>query len=124
MLHNRCLDWGLRKLKPGQNRDPDIEMLIRVNAHSRFTRQNRHLAEEGQLGDEEAPENHGPTAAGIFRRNHYIHRNYVGDPPAPLPVRGRGCGCGRGCGRGGGRGRGRGHGRGHGRVQGQGQVNL
>ena len=110
MLQNRCLDWGLRKLKPGQNRDPDIEMLIRVNAHSRFTRQNRHLAEERQLGDEEAPENHGPTAAGIFRRDQYIHRNYGGDPPAPLPVRGRGYG--------------RGHGRGRGRVQGQGQVNL
>ena len=30
------------------------------------------------------PENHGPTAAGIFRRDQYIHRNYRGDPPAPL----------------------------------------
>ena len=95
-------------------------MLIRVNAHSRFTRQNRHLTEEGQLGEEETPENHGPTADGIFRRDQYIHRNYSGDPPAPLPVHGRG----RGSGRGRGRGRGHGHGRGHGRVQGHGQVNL
>ena len=92
-----------------------MEMLIRVNAHSRFTRQNRHLADEGQLPEEEAVENHGPTAEGIFRRDQYIHRNYGGDPPAPLPVRGRG----RGGGGGGGGGRGRGHGRGAARGRGQ-----
>ena len=25
VLHNRCLDWGIRKLKPGENRDPTME---------------------------------------------------------------------------------------------------
>ena len=108
-----------------------MEMLIRVNAHSRFTRQNQHLADEGQLPEEEAVENHGPTAGGIFRRDQYIHRNYGGDPPAPLPVRGRGRGRGGGGGRGrggrrgrgggGGGGGGRGRGRGRGAARGRGQ---
>ena len=61
-----------------------MEMLIRINAHRRFTCQSRHLAEEGQLPEEDAPENHGPTAGGIFWRDQYINRNYVGNPPAPL----------------------------------------
>ena len=43
-----------------------MKMLIRINAHSCFTHQNRHLAEQGQLPEEDAPENHGPIAAGSF----------------------------------------------------------
>ena len=46
VLHNRCLDWGLRKLRRSQNRDPEHEMNIQVRAHMRFTRYNLEITAE------------------------------------------------------------------------------
>ena len=109
ILHNRCLDWGLRKLKPGQNRDPTNEMDILVEAAERFEKENGAI-DNDDLPDDPSPRgNYGPTHAGVIRRQTYIHRNYGGPPPA-TGCRGRG----RGRGRGGGRVRGRGRGQGRG----------
>ena len=65
MLHNRCIDWGLRKLRRGQNRDPEHEMNIQVRAHMRFTRYNREITAE-----EVPPE-----------RERYVFKNYGGPVP-------------------------------------------
>ena len=43
VLHNMCLDWGLRKLRPGQNKDPDHELDIRIEAQKLFNKHNPHL---------------------------------------------------------------------------------
>ena len=101
VLHNRCIDWGLRKLRRGHNRDPEHEMNIQVRAHMRFTRYNR------EISAEEVPperERYGSTHDGIVRRARYVFKNYGG----PVPrggvqgrqrgvgdhARGRGRGCG------------------------------
>ena len=111
VLHNRCLDWGLHKLKPGQNCDPTMEVDILVEAAGRFQEANQGI-EDDILPDDTPPRrNYGPTHAGVVRRQTYIHSNYGG--PAPQNV-------GRGTGRGRGRGRGHGRGRGRGRVGGRG----
>lgn len=85
VLHNRCLDWGLRKLKRGQNRDPEYEMNIQVRAHMRFTRYNRDIAQE-QLPPE--PQRYGTTNEGIVRRAQYVFTNYGGQAPE-VSLRGR-----------------------------------
>ena len=46
VLHNRCLDWGLRKLKPGENRDPTMEADILVQAAERFRDANEGVGED------------------------------------------------------------------------------
>ena len=103
VLHNRCIDWGLRKLKRGQNRDPEREMDIQVRAHMRFTMYNQEIAEE-DLPDE--AERYGAANEGIVRRAQYVFKNY-GGPTPQQGVLGRQRGPGRGRGRGQGRGRGR-----------------
>ena len=78
VLHNRCIDWGLRKLKRGQNRDLEHEMDIQVRAHMRFTMYNQEIAEE-DLPDE--AERYGATNEGIVRRAQYVFKNYGGPTP-------------------------------------------
>ena len=108
-MHNRCLDWGLRKLKPGENCDPTYEMDILVEAAEHFEKENGAI-DDNEIPDDPPPRrNYGPTHAGVIRRQSYIHRNYGGPPPTTGC-----CGRGRGRGRGGGRARGRGHGQGRG----------
>ena len=114
VLHNRCLDWGIRKLKPSENRDPTMEADILVQAAERFRDANEGVGDDDthDAAAAAAPRgNYGPTHGGVVRRQTYIHRNYGGPPP---PTGGGGRGRGRGHGRGRGRGRGRvgGHGRG------------
>ena len=62
VLHNRCIDWGLRKPNRGQNRDPEHEINIQVRAHMRFTMYNQEIAEEN-LPD--GPERYGTTNESI-----------------------------------------------------------
>ena len=107
VLHNHFLDWGLRKLKPSQNRDPTMEADILVEATERFQQENEGIQDDDLPDDPPPRANYGPTHAGVVRRQSYIHRNYGG--PAPAKVGGgRDRGCGRGCCRGRGCGRGRG----------------
>ena len=40
VLHNMCIDWGLRKLPPGQNKDPDHERDIRIDAQRLLNKHN------------------------------------------------------------------------------------
>ena len=101
VLHNRCLDWGLRKLKRGQNYNPEHEMNIQVRAQMRFTMYNREIAAE-DLPDES--ERYGATKEGIVRRAQYVFKNYGGPTPQQGVLgrqrvlgRGRGQGRGRGC---------------------------
>ena len=103
VLHNWCLDLGIRKLKPGENRDPTMEAEILIEEAERFRDAN-----EG-VGDDDSPAaaaprvNCGPTYASVVRRLTYVHRNY-GGPPPPNGGGGKGRGPGHGCGRGRGRG--------------------
>ena len=54
VLH-RCLDWGLRRLKPGKNRDPTMEADIHVKAAERYQEANEGI-EADQLPDDPPPE--------------------------------------------------------------------
>lgn len=94
VLHNRCIDWKLRKLRPGQNRDPDLEMEIRVRALSRFRRNNRHILTGEFTANPESEYQPGSTPEGVYRRQLIIQKRYGGPPPvARLPRearRGRG----------------------------------
>ena len=108
VLHNMCLDWGLRKLRPGQNKDPDHELDIRVEAQKLFNKHNPHLNPDNLTQTEEVyQEDYGPTHLGLLCRRQYIYSQYGGPHPEyqlePRPP-------GRGLGRGRGRGRGRGGG--------------
>ena len=101
ILHNRCIDWGLRKLKRGQNCNPEHEMNIQVRAHMHFTMYNREIAAE-DLPDE--AERYGATNEGIVRRAQYVFKNY-GRPTPQQGVLGWQRGRGRGRGQEQGRGR-------------------
>ena len=103
VLHNRCIDWGLRKLPPGKSPDPDHEKNIQKLARRRFNEANKREADNDDADDEE----HGliprrdVTFDGIMRRKMYIHRNYGGPrPELPRVRRGNPSGRGRGRGRG------------------------
>ena len=52
---NHCLDWGLRRLKPGKNRDPTMEVDIHVEAAERYQEANEGI-EADQLPDDPPPE--------------------------------------------------------------------
>ena len=65
VLHNSCIDWGLRKLKRGQNHDSDHEMNIQVRVHMCFTQYNQKIAEDDLL---EERETYGSTHVGSVRR--------------------------------------------------------
>ena len=105
-----CLDWGLRKLRPGQNKDRDHELDIRVEAQKLFNKHNPNLNPDNLSQTEEVyQEDYGPThlAIGLLRRRQYIYSQYGGPRPEyqlePRPPgRGHGRGRGRGRGRGGG----------------------
>ena len=99
-----CLDWVLRKMSPGQNKDPDHELDIRVEAQKLFNKHNPHLNPDNLTQTEEVyQEDYGPTHLGLLRRRQYIYSQYGGPSPEyqrePRPP-GRGCGRGRGRGRG------------------------
>ena len=74
VLHNRCLDWGIRKLKPGENRDPTMEADILVQAAERFRDAN-----EG-VGDHDT---HDAAAAAAPRGNTYTYKTYR---PCQIPL--------------------------------------
>ena len=116
------LRLGLPKLKPGQNRDPTMEVDILVEAAERLQQENEGIQDDNLPDDPTPCANYDPTHAGVVRRQNYIHRNYGGLAPANVGG-GRGRGHGHGCGWD--RGRGRGRAQGHGRVGGRGtQWNL
>lgn len=105
ILHNRCLDWGLRKIPPGQHIDPEHEAGIQKEAQQRFEEHNKGIDAENVPEGVDASDL-GPTREGIARRDRYIYYRYGGARPATLDrvTRGRGRGARRGRGRGRGRG--------------------
>ena len=107
VLHNMCIDWGLRKLPPGQNQDPDHEREICIEAQRLFNKHNPGIDIDNIPQTEEIHhEDYGPTHRGLLRRRQYIYSHYGGPAPQyqlePRPPRrgGRGRGRGRGQGRG------------------------
>ena len=94
VLHNRCFDWGLRKLRPGQNKDPDYENQIQTLARRRFLKYNRQDQEDmDDEDDHDVSLQRNITYDGIMKRKMYIHRNYGGPRPEVARVRrGRGRG--------------------------------
>ena len=101
-----CLDWSLRKLRPGQNKDPDHELDIRVEAQKLLNKHNPHLNPDNLSQTEEVyQEDYGPTHLGLLRRRQYIYSQYGGPgpeyqleprPPGRARDRDRGLGRGRG----------------------------
>ena len=66
VLHNHCLDWGLRKLKPRQNIDPTVEADILVKTAERRSKSGK---KDDQLNEDAPPRgNYGPTHVGVVRR--------------------------------------------------------
>ena len=53
VLHNRCLDWGLHRIRPGMNKDPQYENNIQALACQRFRVANHRKFDEDDNNDEE-----------------------------------------------------------------------
>ena len=98
MLHNMCIDWGLRKLHPRQNNEPYHERDIHINGQRLFNKHNPDIDIVNIPKTEEAyHEDYGPTQRGLLCCQEYIW----GPPPQyqlePRPPRRGGHGLGRGC---------------------------
>ena len=74
VLHNRCIDWELRRMRPGKNKDPEHENKIQKLARRRFLAANQQLVDSDDDGDHDATQAREVTLDGILRRKLYIHK--------------------------------------------------
>ena len=78
VLHNRCIDWGLRRMRPGKNKDPEHENKIQNLAHRRFLTANQREVDSDDDGDHDVTQVREVALEGIQRCKLYIHKNYGG----------------------------------------------
>ena len=97
VLHNRCIDWGLRNMRRGQNRDPEHKMNIQVWALMQFNRYNQEIREDKLPSERQS---YGSTHKGIVRPAQYVFKNYGGPVPSGGVHRRQREGCRRGHGHG------------------------
>ena len=82
VLHNLCIDWGVRELRSGENKDPEIEQLIQEEAGLRFARAMRRAATaRNQPSAPVRERNTRRLIEGQVKRARYIYFNYGGPRP-------------------------------------------